>query len=73
MIHPNDSRMFWMALYISPVAWILLAVGAVFSFNFQWLLVVIVALLLNGANCIGYWKCERDAKKKLQSFIAQQL
>jgi len=73
IVHPTDSRTFWMGLYISPIAWLLLALGALFSFNFQWLLVVIVALLLNGANCIGYWKCERDAKKKLQSFIAQQL
>jgi hypothetical protein len=73
LVHPADAKIFWTALYVAPLVWILFALGAVFSFNFEWLLVVLVALLLSGANSIGYWRCERDAKKKLQSFIAQRL
>jgi hypothetical protein len=72
-IHANDSRVFWTALYVSPGLWGLFALGALFSFNFKWLLVVVVGLVLSGANLIGYWKCERDAKSKLQAFIAQRI
>lgn len=72
-VHAADSRIFWAALYGTPVIWLLFALGAVFSFNFKWLLVVLVALALSGANLVGYWKCERDAKQKLQAFIAQRI
>jgi hypothetical protein len=72
-IHPADSRVFWTALYVAPLLWGLFALGALFSFNFKWLLVVVVGLVLNGANLVGYWKCERDAKNKLQAFIAQRI
>lgn len=72
-VHPRDAQVFWTALYVTPIVWIVFAIGAVFSFNFDWLLVVLVALILCTANLIGYWKCEKDAKKKIQSFIAQTL
>jgi len=70
-IHPFDSMVFWTSLYVTPVVWSILGFASIFSF--QWLLVILVALILNGANLIGYWKCQKDAKSKIQSFIASRL
>ncbi|TPX52137.1 hypothetical protein SeMB42_g01635 [Synchytrium endobioticum] len=36
--------------------------------SFTWLLVTFVALSLNGANLVGYWRCEKDAKQKMSDF-----
>lgn len=71
-VHPRDSWVFWTALYVTPVIWGLFAIGALFSLNFKWLLVVLSALSLSSANLIGYYKCDKDAKSKIQSFIAQR-
>jgi len=70
-VHPADSFVFWTALYITPLLWLLLAVVAVLTLSFRKLLIVIVALTLSGANLIGYWKCEKDAKAKLTGFAGR--
>jgi hypothetical protein len=72
-VHPSDSFMFWSALYITPIVWIVFGIGALSGLRFQWLLIVAVAIVLSGANVVGYWKCQRDAGKKVQSFITSQI
>jgi len=72
-VHPQDSFIFWTALYITPVVWVFLAIGEVFLFKVQWLLLVAVALVLNCANVVGYWKCQRDQGQRLSRFIAQRM
>lgn len=36
-INPTDSRFFWLALYVQPVLWVLLAVFALVRLQFLWL------------------------------------
>lgn len=36
-VNPTDSRFFWLALYVQPVLWTLLAVFAVVRLQFLWL------------------------------------
>lgn len=102
-MNPNDSFIFWSALYFTPVVWILLGMGAVFSFSAQDLLigqprhampsspqgtnaaidvlthsllcrcggrVVAVALMLSGANIVGYWKCQKGPSSRLQAYTS---
>ena len=66
-VHPTDSNIFWLALFISPVVWGFLAIGALLSFKFMWFLLVQVAFGLSVINAYGYVKCKRDASKKLQA------
>jgi hypothetical protein len=54
-----ESIIFWAALFIPMVLWVLLAVTAIIKLNVQWLIVVVVALVLNGANCYGYVRCAK--------------
>lgn len=70
-INSVDSGVFWVALFASPLVWILFAVGCVFRLSFDWLLIVLVALTLSAANIIGYVKCKKDARSKLQGFATK--
>lgn len=64
-----DSRMFWGGLYLSPVCWFLLLIVGVLRLQFQYLPIVIAALVLNIANIIGYIKCSSSAKEKMQKMV----
>ena len=43
-----------------------LAVLAILTFKFDWLLICAIALGLTVANVVGYTKCSSDAKQKAQ-------
>jgi hypothetical protein len=38
--NPTDKRFFWMALYVQPVLWVVLAVFALIGLKFIWLTLV---------------------------------
>ncbi|TPX39289.1 hypothetical protein SeLEV6574_g07327 [Synchytrium endobioticum] len=67
-VNPVDARVFWLALHATWIVWTLFALLCVLKFSFTWLLVTFVALSLNGANLVGYWRCEKDAKQKMSDF-----
>ncbi|XP_065580059.1 uncharacterized Golgi apparatus membrane protein-like protein CG5021 [Artemia franciscana] len=61
-ISPTDSKIFWSALFLTPVLWVVFFIVALFSLKFRWLLLVCIAFSLSFANFIGYIRC-RYAKK----------
>ncbi|KAJ2168438.1 Golgi apparatus membrane protein tvp23, partial [Coemansia sp. RSA 551] len=63
-VNASDSRIFWTVLYGTPAVWSLLAIVAFFSLRFQWLLIVIIAVVLAAANLIGYQRCDKDQKRR---------
>ncbi|KAJ3222450.1 Golgi apparatus membrane protein TVP23 A [Clydaea vesicula] len=67
--NPLDARMFWISMYAYPVIWGFLAFSALISFKFEYLLIHVLAITLNVANVVGYTKCEKDAKKQMNSYI----
>ncbi|KAH6568610.1 hypothetical protein BASA50_000427 [Batrachochytrium salamandrivorans] len=67
-----DSRIFWMALYIAPIAWVLLAILAILKLQASFFVITLVAVSMTMANLIGYTQCEKDAKKRVASYIADQ-
>ncbi|KAF0700948.1 Aste57867_8518 [Aphanomyces stellatus] len=68
-IDPLDAKIFWTGLYGAPVVWVLFLLIAVLKLNVEWALIAIVALTLSGANVVGYTKCSKDAKNKMQSMM----
>jgi hypothetical protein len=58
-VHAEESRIFWMALYINPLAWVLMAIVALVKFELDYLMIVAVALVLSVSNIIGYTKCRK--------------
>lgn len=77
ILNPHETRIFWMALVICPVVWAFFFIVALFGLKFRWLLLVLIALALNGANLYGYIKCSFGASAKLSTtttdFVKSQM
>uniref|UniRef100_A0A2I3TN05 Golgi apparatus membrane protein TVP23 homolog n=1 Tax=Pan troglodytes TaxID=9598 RepID=A0A2I3TN05_PANTR len=54
-----ESGIFWLGLVACPVLWVILA--------FSWLAVVIMGVVLQGANLYGYLRCKVGSRKNLTS------
>jgi len=72
-ISPFDSRVFWSALYVTPICWVLLFIIGALRLKFEYLPVVAAAIAMSGANVVGYYKCSNDASAKMQSLMEQGL
>lgn len=68
-ISSADYKLFWIGLYGTPVLWVCLLITGIMLLKFQWLVIVVIALLLSGANIYGYTKCNADAKNKARAPI----
>ncbi|XP_055616113.1 uncharacterized Golgi apparatus membrane protein-like protein CG5021 [Toxorhynchites rutilus septentrionalis] len=66
-INPYEVKIFWVALVVFPLLWALFFVVALFGFKFKWMLLVMIALSLNGANLYGYIKCNFGANANLST------
>jgi hypothetical protein len=64
-----DNGVFWTVLYATPAVWGGLLFIAILKFNLGWLIIVIMAMVLSGANVYGYYKCSSDQKVKFQQMI----
>ncbi|KAI9334730.1 hypothetical protein BDR26DRAFT_866665 [Obelidium mucronatum] len=71
-INQTDSSVFWFALYAAPAVWFVFGLGALIRFSFQWTLCVVVALVLNMANVVGYNRCHKDAQGRFNNFMQNQ-
>jgi hypothetical protein len=60
-VNAEESRIFWMALYINPFGWCLFGIVALVKLELDYLMVVAVALVLSVSNIIGYTKCRKGA------------
>jgi hypothetical protein len=54
---PPERRIFWTALIATPGIWLLLFFTSFATLRFQWTILVVLALALNGANLYGYIRC----------------
>lgn len=76
-INATEARIFWLALILCPFFWSLLFITALFGFNFKWLLIVCIAIVLNGANLYGYIKCKMGNDQNISTatgdFIRKQV
>lgn len=58
---PNatDKRFFWLALYVQPLLWVALAIVAIVKFEFIWLSLVAIALVLTLTNTVAFSRCDK--------------
>ncbi|CAE6533574.1 unnamed protein product [Rhizoctonia solani] len=68
--NPIDSKMFWTALYVFPVLWVLLFIVSLLKFNISFVPIVALALVFNITNVIGFSYADRDAKQRWASSVA---
>ncbi|OXU23233.1 hypothetical protein TSAR_015723 [Trichomalopsis sarcophagae] len=70
-INPAESRIFWLALIISPLLWCIFSLVALFGFKAKWLLLATIGGILNGANLYGYVKCKMGGDKNISSATSE--
>ncbi|XP_029456166.1 Golgi apparatus membrane protein TVP23 homolog B-like isoform X4 [Rhinatrema bivittatum] len=68
-----ESRIFWLGLITCPIIWVIFAFSALISFKVKWLAVVIMGVVLQGANLYGYIKCKVGSRKNLTSLATSYL
>jgi len=62
--NPIDSKMFWIAVYAFPGLWTLVLIVSIFRFSISFVPIVVLALVFNYSNAIGFTYADRDAKEK---------
>ncbi|XP_056153274.1 Golgi apparatus membrane protein TVP23 homolog B [Lampris incognitus] len=63
----SESRVFWLGLIVCPVLWVIFAFSTLLSFKIKWLAVVIMGVVLQGANLYGYVRCKVGGKTSLKN------
>jgi hypothetical protein len=71
-VNSGDSFVFWTALYATPCVWALFAFMDLISFKFFWMYSCLLCLVLSGINTLGFYRCQKDHKNKVQSFLQQK-
>jgi len=65
IIDKGESGIFWTGLVAMPAVWCFFAFTAFFTFSFQWLTIIVVAVSLSGSNLYGYIRCKLGANKSI--------
>lgn len=68
--NPIDSKMFWIALYVFPLLWSVLLIVSLLKLGFAFIPIVVLALVFNITNVIGFTYADRDAKQKWATSVA---
>ncbi|KAM3859916.1 Golgi apparatus membrane protein TVP23 homolog B [Diretmus argenteus] len=63
----SESRIFWLGLIVCPILWVIFAFSTLFSFRIKWLAVVIMGVVLQGANLYGYVRCKVGSKTSFKN------
>lgn len=72
-VNKKDKFVFWWSLYLTPCIWGVLGLIATLKFSFESLLVVAVAVVLSGANAVGFTKCSKDAKQSMNNIATNAI
>lgn len=70
--NPVDARIFWWSSYINLAIWVGMCLMAVFGLKFIWLVLPIIAVLMNAANVVGYTKCDKVLLGVVNSLIGRE-
>ncbi|KAK8976039.1 hypothetical protein V6N11_025538 [Hibiscus sabdariffa] len=72
-INQKDSSLFWWTLYLNAVVWAIFGIFSMVRLEVDYLLVVGVCFSLAIANIIGFTKCRKDARNKIQAFASRTI
>jgi len=56
--------MFWIAIYVFPILWVALFIVSLLRFKLEFVPIVVLALVFNVTNAIGFTYADRDAKQR---------
>jgi hypothetical protein len=59
IINPYESKVFWVALIVAPLVWVIFDIVSLFRLEFSRLALTMLGSVLACSNLIGYVKCAR--------------
>ncbi|KAK7694574.1 Golgi apparatus membrane protein tvp23 [Cerrena zonata] len=68
--NPIDSKMFWIAIYSFPFLWLALLIVSILKLSASFIPIVMLALVFNISNAVGFTYADRDAKQRWANQLA---
>jgi len=68
-LDPLDKNVFWLGTYAWALIWTIFLIVNVLSLNLSWLVFLVVAEVFAWTNLVAFWKCSKDQKDKMQSWV----
>ncbi|ESO83960.1 hypothetical protein LOTGIDRAFT_108171 [Lottia gigantea] len=65
-----ESRIFWLGLIVPEIIWIVFFFVTIFTLKIVWCMIVIVGILMNGANVFGYVRCKYGSRQSITSLAS---
>lgn len=66
-INPIDSKVFWLLLYVQPVAWAVLGVMAILKLELLYLILIVISMSLSLTNAVAFTKCDKFGKANVMA------
>ncbi|VBB27039.1 unnamed protein product [Acanthocheilonema viteae] len=66
-----ERRIFWGALVAAPAVWMMLVCIAFVTLKWEWMVVAIMGLLMNGANLYGYLRCRWGTTNEFTNYVSK--
>lgn len=60
-----ELLVFWGALLLNPILWVVLGVVCLLKINVNWIIVVVIVIVLALINLFGYVKCATGSSSSL--------
>ncbi|CAD7975183.1 unnamed protein product [Amoebophrya sp. A25] len=68
-LDPLDKNVFWLGTYAWALVWTLFLIINVLSLNLSWIVFLVVAEVFAWTNLMAFWKCSKDQKERMQSWV----
>ncbi|XP_061604722.1 Golgi apparatus membrane protein TVP23 homolog B-like isoform X1 [Phyllopteryx taeniolatus] len=68
-----ESKIFWLGLIVFPALWVVFVFSVILTFQIKWLAVVVMGVVLQGANLYGYVRCKVRGKSSLSNVAKNYL
>jgi len=62
-----ETNVFWASLLGTNIVWLTFLVMSFLTFSFKWMVIILVAVMLNASNTYGFLKCKFGTEQSLQS------
>jgi len=71
LLVPDEKRMFWATLYVTPVLWALFSLVSLLKLSLGYLMLCLMGLCLSGTNVIGFTKSSKEAKAEINAGVSR--
>lgn len=68
---PLERKVFWGGLVVGPLLWAMLVSIAFITFKWEWMVIALMGLAMNGANLYGYLRCKWTSTQDFTNYVSK--